>query len=419
MPKVARELSAIEVKRLAGKGFHLVGGVSGLGLKVNDNDGRSWILRTTVGAKRRDIGLGGYPDVSIASARDKAREIKTLIEQGIDPIKARRAARANLISSQEKGATFGEVVERYLASGKLDELSNAKHRAQWATTLREYAVPSLGNYELKDISVLEVKAALDPIWISKNETASRVRQRIEKVLDWATVTGLRNGDNPARWKGNLQSMLPSKARSSPGGANHQPALPLDAVRDWYATLLLQDGMGARALAFLTLTATRSGEVRKALWSELDLAAALWIIPAARMKAGKEHRVPLSAPAIAILEEVPRMLDVPFVFPSRSGRALSDMTISSVMRRMHAAAIASGKAGWLDSQSKEPAVPHGMRSTFRDWAAERTDYPSDMAEYSLAHKVGNAVERAYRRGDMLEKRREMMNEWAAFVTGIAA
>jgi integrase len=355
----------------------------------------------------------------LATAREKAREIKASIDQGLDPIKKRQAARAELVSSQKKGVTFAEVVELYLASGKLDELSNPKHRAQWATTLREYAVPSLGSLSLKDIGVLEVKAALDPIWNLKNETASRVRQRIEKVLDWAAVTGLRSGDNPARWKGNLQSMLPAKVGSSRGGANHQPALPLNAVRDWYAALQIQDGMGARAMAFLTLTATRSGEVRNAFWSEFDLDAGLWIIPAARMKAGKEHRVPLSAPAIAILDEVPRMLDVPFVFPARSGRALSDMTISSVMRRMHATALASGGAGWLDSRSNEPAVPHGMRSTFRDWAAERTDYPSDMAEYCLAHKVGNAVERAYRRGDMLEKRRQMMDAWAAFVTGVAA
>lgn len=415
MPKKAKELTALEVKRLLGKpGFHAVGGVSGLYLTVNDRMGSSWILRTKVGTRRKDIGLGGYPDVGLQDARQGAREAKTKVAGGLDPVTVKRAARAALVAQQKAGMTFSEAVDHYLGSNKLDGLTNDKHRAQWGSTLRTYAVPHLGQKRLSDISANDVKATLDPIWTEKHETATRVRMRIEAVLTWATVAGHRVGDNPARWKGNLIEMLP-KFKSSEVKQNH-PALSLELLAPWYEALSRREGLAARALAFLTLTASRSGEVRDAIWSEIDLDQRVWVVPAARMKAGNEHRVPLCKAAITLLGSLPRFAGSAHLFPSSKGKAMSDMTLSAVMRRMQDDEVAAMRTGWIDPRLLKPAVPHGLRSTFRDWAAERTDYPGDMAEIALAHKVGSAVEQAYRRGDMIEKRRKMMEDWADFVLG---
>lgn len=412
MPKRAKELTAIEVRKLAKPGFHAVGGVAGLYLRINEAAGKSWILRAMVGAKRRDIGLGGFPDVSIAAARDKARDVKQSIVQGIDPIEQRKAARSALIDEQRQGMTFEEAVGRYLDSEKLDEFRNEKHRKQWGSTLYNYAVPLLGSMRLQDITVADIKAVLDPIWQTKNETASRLRGRIETVLNWATASGYRSGENPARWKGNLQQMLPTASKVAKS-ENH-PALPVSMIPAWYMALLTRDGQAAQALAFLALTAARSGEVRGAEWSEMDLNSKIWTIPKSRMKAGREHRVPLSSAAVEILKRLPRMKDVPLVFPSSRSTPISDMTLSAVMRRMHEAEAAAGREGWIDPRLKRPAVPHGIRSTFRDWVSERTEYPRDMAEIALAHRVGSEVELSYRRGDMLEKRRGMMEDWANFL-----
>lgn len=417
MPTKAKELAAVEVKRLVEPGFYAVGGVSGLYLTVNERSGRSWILRTKVGAKRKDIGLGGYPDVPLLQARERARDAKAKIAEGVDPVTEKRAARAALVAQQKAGMTFQEAVETYLASNKLDALTNEKHRAQWGSTLRTYALPHIGNMRLADITTKDVKAALDPIWTDKHETATRVRTRIETVLNWATASGHLIGENPARWKGNLSEMLP-KFKATEVKTNH-PALPVNLISVWYSALSQRDGLAARALAFLTLCAARSGEVREALWSEIDLEQRIWIIPAARMKARKEHRVPLSGPAMDLLSVLPRFAGSAHVFPSSHGKAMSDMTLSAVMKRMHVDEVGERRAGWNDPRLQRPAVPHGLRSTFRDWVAERTNYPSDMAEIALAHKVGNAVEQAYRRGDMIEKRRKMMEDWAGFVVAYNA
>jgi len=269
---------------------------------------------------------------------------------------------------------------------------------------------------VQDIAVQDVLRVLQPIWTDKTETASRLRGRIEAVLSWATVAGHRTGDNPARWAGNLKELLP--APSKVAKEENQPALTLDDAPRWFAALQTREGFGARALEFLTLTATRSQEIRGAVWDEIDLDKALWIIPAARMKMDREHRIPLSGAAVTLLQALARLADNPLLFPAARGGQLSDMTLSAAMKRMHETDIAAGGAGFVDRASKRPAVPHGLRSTFRDWVAERTTYPGDMAEVALAHRISNAVEASYRRGDMIEKRRKMMADWAMYLAGSA-
>ena len=420
MPKLAAELSAIDVKRLTHPGgkrnvLFSVGGVPGLHLQLTPKDGRSWVLRAKVGALRRDIGLGGFPAVTLAQARDKAREARDKIERGIDPVEDRKAAKAALTAAQRRGLTFADATDRYLAA-KLDAFKNAKHRQQWANTLETYAKPDLGPMLVQDIAVQDVLRVLQPLWADKTETASRLRGRIESVLSWATVAGHRTGDNPARWSGNLKELLPAPSKVATEG--NQPALTLDDAPRWFAALRDREGFGARAVEFLALTATRSQEIRGAAWDEIDLDKALWIIPAARMKMDREHRIPLSGAAVALLQALPRLEGNPLVFPAARGGQLSDMTLSAAMKRLHEADIAAGGAGFVDRVSKRPAVPHGLRSTFRDWVAERTTYPGDMAEVALAHRISNAVEASYRRGDMIEKRRKMMSDWAGYLGDIA-
>lgn len=416
MPRVAKELSALEVKRLQhpGTGRNVtfaVGGVSGLLLQVTPTGGRTWLLRASIGGKRREIGLGGFPEVTLAQARERARETKDKIWRGIDPLQERKAAHFALAAAAGRDMTFKDATDQYLAA-KLDAFRNAKHRQQWTNTLKTYAEPILGGILVDDITVQDVLRVLEPIWRSKTETASRMRGRIESVLSWATVAGHRTGDNPARWAGNLKELLPAVAKVAKQ-ENH-PAVQIDHAPRWLAAVQARNGTGTRALEFAALTATRSQEVRGADWSEIDLDAALWVIPAARMKMEREHRVPLTPQAMALLEALPRLQGTEMVFPAPRGGVLSDMTLSAAMKRIHSANLAAGGPGFLDRSSNRPAVPHGLRSTFRDWVAERTHFPGEMAEVALAHKVGNAVEAAYRRGDMVEKRREMMAAWARFL-----
>lgn len=416
MPRVAEELTALDVKRLSHPGgkrnaLYSVGGVPGLHMQITPKGGRSWVLRAMVGKLRRDIGLGGYPGVTLSQARDKAREARAKIENGIDPVEERKAIKAALAASQRRGLTFAKAVDRCLAT-KLDAFKNSKHRQQWENTIATYATPDLGNLLVQDITTQDVLRVLQPIWMEKTETASRLRGRIETVLSWATVAGHRTGDNPARWAGNLKELLPPPSKVAKE-SNH-PALALEDAPRWFSALQTREGFGARALEFAALTASRSQEVRGALWDEIDLEKALWIIPAARMKMDKEHRVPLPRRAVNLLKALPKIEDNPLVFPAARGGVLSDMTLSATMKRMHETEMAQGSAGFIDRVSKRPAVPHGLRSTFRDWAAEMTGYPGDMAEVALAHRISNAVEASYRRGDMIEKRRRMMADWADFI-----
>jgi len=416
MPKKAKALSALEVKRLEHPGHghnatFAVGGIDGLLMQISATGARSWLLRCTVGDKRRHIGLGGYPDVTLAGARERAREARDMIRQGIDPVEHRKAARAALVAARKRGLTFSEAMEKFLV-GKLAEFANAKHRKQWRATLDNYAVPALGGMLVSDIGVADIQRTLEPLWTVRTETASRLRGRIEAVLAWATVAGHRTGDNPARWKGNLDAVLPKPGKIAK--VQHHPALALDDAVAWFSDLRSRSGMATRALVFMALTCARSGEVRGAIWPEIDLRQRLWTIPAERMKASREHRVPLTNEAAALLQALPRMQGSDFVFPAARGGMLSNAALSACMRRIHAAKPDT----YLDRRSGRPAVPHGLRSTFRDWAAERTEYPREMAEISLAHSVGSEVERAYRRGDMVEKRRAMMAAWGRFLRGEA-
>lgn len=394
MPKKAKELAPLQVSRLKEQGLHAVGVVPGLHLQIK-GDARSWILRVTVGTKRRDIGLGAFPAVTLEQARQNARETRESIAQGIDPILTRKSARSALEARQKAAITFDEAARRFI-DAKSDEWRNAKHHQQWVNTLAMYASPVIGGLHVSDITQGHVLSALQPIWKTKTETANRVRSRIELVLDWATVRGYRKGDNPARWKGHLDMLLPKPAKIT--RTKHHEAITIDDMPAFMTELRKREGTGARALEFLILTATRSGETRGATWPEIDLDGATWTIPAERMKGGREHRVPLSKAALDLLQSLPRIEGADLVFPgAREGKPLSDMTLAAVMRRIGT-----------------DAVPHGFRSTFRDWTAERTNYPRDVAEMALAHAIESKVESAYRRGDLFAKRAHMMTAWAAFL-----
>lgn len=402
MPKRAVELGPLAVQRLRGPGLHFVGGVAGLALQITDAGSRSWILRMTVGGRRRDMGLGAYPDVTLAKAREDAKKARAEVRQGVDPIEGRRAAQSALRASVAAARTFKEVSTEYIEAHEAGWKS-AKHGQQWRNTLAAYAYPVMGDLLVRDVDKTHVLAALRPIWTTKSETAARLRGRIELVLSFAQQAGYRpEGLNPARWKGGLDKLLP--APSKVAKVEHHAALPVAEVGAFMVRLRAAQGMGARALEFAVLTAARSGEVRGATWGEIDLDARVWVLPATRIKAGNEHRVPLSDTAMMLLKAVlaesgadPKRDSTELVFPAQRGGPLSDMTLSAVLRRM-----------------KVPAVPHGFRSTFRDWCSERTNYPREVAEMALAHAIGDKVEAAYRRGDLFEKRRHLMAEWARFL-----
>ncbi|MBB1601077.1 site-specific integrase [Variovorax sp. UMC13] len=393
MPKKAAELGPLQVSRLTKPGAHAVGGVAGLQLKINDAGARSWVLRTMVAGKRRDMGLGGFPDVTLAQAREKARAARAQVGEGVDPIQARQAARSASAAALAKAKTFDQCAAAFIKA-KSGEWANAKHRAQWDSTLETFASPVIGGLLVQDVAVSNVLDVLEPIWKTKTETASRLRGRIETILDWATARGYRTGENPARWRGHLDQLLarPKKIAKT----KHHEALPFDAVGAFMVDLRAVEGSSARALEFVVLTAGRSGEIRGARWSEIDVHGKVWTVPAERMKGKKEHRVPLSSQALRLLAALPLFEDHDLLFPGRSNAPLSDMSLTACMRRM-----------------KLTAVPHGFRSTFRDWAAERTNFPRDLAEMALAHAIESDVEAAYRRGDMLAKRAKMMQAWADF------
>lgn len=392
MPKIAKPLSALEVQRLTKPGHWPVGGVAGLALQVTPTGARSWVLRIKIGSARHDMGLGAYPGVSLALARQKATDLRQQIAEGRNPVQERAEAKARLLADQAAAMTFADAAERFIKS-KAPEWKNPKSAAQWRASLETYAYPVIGQMDVRLIGQQHVEAILAPIWTTKTETATRLRGRIENVLDWAAAGGFRKGDNPARWRGLLDKRLPNPTKVKT--IAHHPAVPLDELFAFREALRAMPGTAARALEFAMLTAARSGEVRGAVWPEIDLKNAVWIIPAARMKARKEHRVPLSTQALELLQALPRVDGSEHIFTAPRGGAMSDMSLTAVMRRM-------GRS----------EVPHGLRSSFRDWASERTAYPRDLAEMALAHTV-KGVEASYRRGDMVERRRAMMQAWADF------
>lgn len=393
MGRKAIEKGAIQVARLRTPGLHFVGGVDGLALQVLPTGGRTWVLRATVGDKRREMGLGGYPDVPLSQAREAARQARAKIREGVDPIEEAKANQSALKASQAAALTFEQCAVSYIKSQEA-KWDNPKSPQQWQNSLATYAFPHMGDLLVRDVDLPQVLAALEPIWHTKTETASRLRGRIEAVLDYAKVRKYRTGDNPAAWRGHLDKILP--APNKVAQKQHYAAIHFSEVGEFMPKLRQVQGIGAKALEFAILTAARSGEVRGATWSEFDLAAGVWVIPGVRMKAAKEHRVPLSKAAQDVLKTLARFPGNDLVFVASRGGKISDATMSAVLKRMEV-----------------KAVPHGFRSTFRDWASECTNYPGDMAEMALAHTVGDKVEAAYRRGDLYMKRVKMMNDWAKF------
>jgi integrase len=397
MPRQAQELKAAAVGKLTAPGLHFVGGVPGLALQVK-GPARSWVLRLVVGAARRDMGLGPYPEVALALARDKARLAREQVRRGVDPIAQAQAQRSHHRQALRPAVavTFEHCAQAYISAHR--KTWSPKHAQQWDNTLAQHAYPLIGEMPVGEVGLAQVLAVVEPIWHTTTETASRLRARIELVLDWATASKHRSGENPARWKGHLDKLLPEPGKLAP--VAHHEAVPVGEAAEFMARLRRAEGTAARALEFLLLTAGRSDEIRGATWAEIGKTD--WTVPAARMKARKEHRVALSDAAQQLLAGLPTYLPTlggdRLVFPAARGRALTDKALTKVMRDLGQAV----------------AVPHGLRSTFRDWAGEETDYPSELAEMALAHKVGDKVEEAYRRGSGLKRRRALMQDWAGFL-----
>jgi integrase len=340
------------------------------------------------------MGLGPYPVVSLADARIRALECKKLLLDGTDPIEARNAKRTRLRIEEAKSVTFDHCAASYIESHRAG-WKNAKHADQWTNTISTYASPIIGNLPVQAVDTALVMKVLEPIWREKTETASRLRNRIELILGWATAREYRTGDNPARWRGHLDKLLPKRSTVQP--TEHHTALAVGEIGSFMKQLRACEGIAPSALEFLILTATRTGETIGARWSEIDFDHGIWTIPAARMKAKKEHRVPLCPAALTILQTLREAAPTEYVFTNGKGnRHLSNMALLAVLKRM-----------------EMEVTTHGFRSTFRDWAAERTNYPREVAEMALAHAVENKVEAAYRRGDLFEKRRRLMAEWAKF------
>lgn len=414
--KKLQTLSAIEISRLATPGLHFVGHAAGLALNVTRNGSKNWILRYMLAGRRRDLGLGGYPTVTLAAATAAARVARENIRQGIDPVESARAERQQrrsaALAEQAAAVTFRKCAETYI-DGRAAEWKNPKHGQQWRTTLETYVFPFIGDMIVREIDTPHVKAALDPIWLTRTETATRVRNRIELILNFAKVSGYRSGENPARWKGHLDNLLPRPTKVAK--TRNHAALPWKRVGSFWAALAELSGAGSNALRFAILTATRSGEVRGARWREFDLEEGVWTIPADRMKAGKEHRVPLSRPALELLRNLPRSEETDLAFPNAKGGSLSDMVLTATIKRMHEVQLRNGEQGWIDPEQDDRVITaHGFRSTFRVWAGETTAYPREVIEHALAHQLKDKTEAAYQRGDLFDKRARLMNEWAAFV-----
>jgi integrase len=393
MGRPIEKLSAVTVAKRSAPGRVSDGG--GLYLKVNSADSKSWMFIWTKDGKRREMGLGSYPAITLKAAREKAAECRTLVEEGADPIDER---------NQKQIKTFGECADLYIESME-DSWRNEKHKYQWRQTLTNYC-ESIREKPVAAISTHQVLEVLTPIWTTKSETASRLRGRIELVLDYAKAKGWREGENPARWRGHLRNVLPMRKRLVNG---HLLAMPYDEVPAFVSRLRGLESMSARALEFTILTAGRTSEVLKATWSEFDLDEALWVIPKSRMKGGAQHAVPLSKAAMNILRPLYENRQSDYVFPgykpikAKSKRQLSLGPLSSMAMEM-----------LLRRLKVTNATVHGFRSSFRDWCGDETEFPREIAEAALAHKVGNEVERAYRRNQAIEKRRKLMDAWASFL-----
>jgi integrase len=408
------KLTAKQIENLTAPGTYEDG--DGLRLLIKPNGKKYWVLRFQLSGKRREMGLGTFPAINLKAARQNSSDKRRLLLDGIDPLQARDDERAAQQAAEHqrirKSITFQDVSVDYIEAHRAG-WKNVKHAQQWTNTLATYATPVIGDLATNQITTEHILEVLKPIWASKAETASRVRNRIELVLDAAKARGLRDGENPARWRGHLDKLLPpsSKAKRT---RNH-PALPYSELSVFIQQLSDVEGQSASALMMTILTACRTSEVLGADWSEVDLKAKLWSIPPARMKAGKAHTVPLSDTLITLLEALPRIKGSSLLFPgARKGRPISNMAMLMTLRRMDQKDLEDGGKGWRDNNDRV-ITAHGFRSTFRDWAAERTNYAREVCEMSLAHVVANGAEAAYWRSDLLEKRRALMDDWADFVS----
>lgn len=402
MPHLRNKLTALSVKSIMRPGKHADGGGLFLQVTANPSTGdlrKSWLVRfTPPGGKVREAGIGGVDVVTLAEARERAMALRKGAHIGADAIAERKEQRQAAIRQKASAMSFQQCADAYVAAHE-PSWRNEKHRAQWTSTLKNYAYPAFGKVAVQDVNVAMVMKVLDPIWMTKTETASRLRGRIENILDWATVRGYRTGENPARWKGHLEKALPAPSKASK--VQHHAALPIDELPAFMKDLRAHPGLSSLAFQFLILTATRSSETLFARWEEIDLAERAWTIPASRMKSDRIHRVPLSAPTLEILKTV-HGLDDEWIFPGqRFGKPLSSAAFIATLRRM----------------GRSDLTAHGFRSTFRDWSAERTDFQNEVAEAALAHVVSNKAEAAYRRGDLFEKRRALMEAWAGFAGGV--
>jgi integrase len=395
------KLNALKVDRLAKRGLHADG--DGLYLQVGAHaDAKSWIFRYRLNGKSRYLGLGSASAISLKRARELAAEPRRLVAEGIDPLDARRAQRATAAADAAKAVTFAQCAEAY-ARAREGSWRSIVHRAQWQNTLETYVYPVIGALPVQAVDTALVLKVLEPIWHSKPETASRVRGRIESILDAAKAREFRTGENPARWRGHLANLLPK-----PGDvrkSQHYAALGYRELPAFTQALRGRRGLGALALEFSILTAARRGEVLGAHWPEIDFEQRVWTIPGSRMKAGKEHKVPLSEPALAILRSLyaVRSSNTTFVFPGKPGRSLSNTAMLALLGLM----------------GRGDLTAHGFRSTFKDWASEQTAFSNEVTEMALAHTVGSAVERAYRRGDLFDKRRRLMDEWGRYCAAAPA
>jgi integrase len=397
--RLVEKLTPLAVSKAKRPGYY--GDGAGLWLQVSKSGSKSWIFRFTLNRKQREMGLGAVHTVNLPEARAKAKECRLLLLDGKDPLETRKTTNSIKALELSKMMTFDQCAMAYIEVHR-SGWKNAKHASQWKNTLATYAAPIIGSLPVAGVDTALIVKVLNPIWPTKTETATRLRGRIEAILDWATVSRYRQGDNPARWRGHLENLLanPNKVAK----VRHHPALLWQEMGTFMAALQKQEGIAARALELAVLTATRSGEVRGATWAEIDLDAGLWVIPADRMKAQKEHRIPLSTTTLALLNAMPRLGNL--VFPGRHhGKSLSDMSLTAVLRRM----------------GRGDITVHGFRSSFRDWCAESVanSFPREVCEHALAHSLPDKVEAAYRRGDLIEKRTMLMQAWADYCATIPA
>lgn len=395
MSRSLHRLSAVSVTGRKKPGYYADGG--GLYLRVAPGGSKGWVFRFARAGKTREAGLGGCASVTLAAAREAAQKCRQLVASGLDPIVVRRAEDEAQRLAASKATTFEAFANSYMTAHE-PAWRNAKHAAQWRSTMKTYVYPAMGAVAVGDVTTEHILKVLSPIWAVKPETASRVRGRIESILDAARASGLRGGENPARWRGHLDHLLPAKSKVR--RVKHHPALAFAEIPQFMANLRQLTGVSARALEFLILTATRTNEALGASFVEIEADCSLWAIPAERMKGGRAHRVPLSERAVAIVREMAEVKQNELLFPgAKPGRPLSQMAMLMLLRRMGCAHV----------------TVHGFRSTFRDWAAEHTQFPNEVCEMALAHVVDDETEAAYRRGDLFERRRKLMAAWERYCT----